>query len=190
MFNIKEFLIKFRNNFIIRGDEIVKMPKTLDQIIEEQSILYGIEIPLIKAIIQKESSFKQYAVRYEPAFYNRYIKNNSKFLNHKYYNFPEIISSSYGYLQIMYTTALEEGFISNEPTDLYDPEINIMYSLKHLKRKINKYGLALGILAYNSGSPKGTEPRLEHNFYYLQKVAQFYEEFGGTDERILKFKKR
>jgi soluble lytic murein transglycosylase-like protein len=93
--------------------------------IDEYSIEFSLEIELIKALIQTESSFNERAYRFEPGFYDRYIRNQSKYMDHKYYGLPRIISASYGLTQIMYTTAEELGFINIEPEILYDPKANI-----------------------------------------------------------------
>lgn len=159
-----------------------------DSIIERCSITYVLDIALIKALIQVESSFREKAYRYEPNFYSRYIKNNPNYINHKYYGLPRIISASFSLTQIMYTTAEELGMKDIEPDLLYDPEVNIGLGCKLLRKKINKYGPELGILAYNSGSPRMFIPEMENNYIYLQKIAKYYKKFGGTNEDIIRHK--
>lgn len=157
-----------------------------DTIVDRYSIEYSLENSLIKALIQTESSFRERAYRFEPCFYKKYIKNNTKYMNHKYYGLPRIISASYSLCQIMFLTAEELIHDNLEPETLYDPEFNIKLGCMLLKKKMDKYGIELGILAYNSGSPRGEEPTLEHNYEYLRKVAKNYKKFGGVNQIILK----
>lgn len=157
-----------------------------DCFICKYSAEFSLEVALIKALIQVESSFKERAYRFEPAFYDRYIKDNAKYLDHVYYSYPRIISASFGLTQLMYLTAEELGFKNVDPEILYDPEANIKLGCKFLRKKINLYGLERGILAYNSGSPRYSDPTIEHNYCYLKKIAKNYKKFGGINEEILK----
>jgi soluble lytic murein transglycosylase-like protein len=154
-------------------------------IIEDCAREYGLEPELIAALIQVESSFNERAYRFEPGFYKRYIKDKSKYMDHKYYDQSEIISASYGLAQILYLTFEEYGIKDPDPEDLYEPTFNIDVGCQHLKKKINLYGLLLGILAYNCGSPKGHEPSKEPNYVYLQKISKAYKSFGGTSETLI-----
>lgn len=158
-----------------------------DDVITVQSSNFSLEIALIKAVIDVESSFREDAYRFEPGFYDRYIKDKPRFVSHRYYNNPEIISASYGLMQVMFTTAEELGF-NGSALELYDPKLNIMYGCKLLRIKINHFGVPLGILAYNSGSPRTGDPKKEKNYSYLKKVAKKYNKFGGTNIFILEHK--
>jgi len=163
------------------------MSKIYDDLINTYSAKYCLEIEIIKALIQVESSFNPMAYRYEPKFYERYIKNKRKFLNHPLYHDPRAISASYGLHQVMLTTFEEFGLgMVSDPEILYDPELNIKFGCKILRKKVNQYGLELGILAYNSGSPCGNDPSKEPNYKYLKKIAKAYKKFGGTNLDILK----
>lgn len=191
-FNIQIWINKFRNNFLERT-KIVPENKTLDSKyqdkIETYCIKYNIDPILGKAIIMTESSFVERAYRYEPDFYRRYILGKGEYIDHPCYREEKRISASYGLMQIMYTSALEEGFKSPIPEDLYDVNNNLNYGFKHLAKKIKLYGLIFGILSYNSGSPKNKNgnPEDEPNFKYLIKVSKYYRQFGGINTNILKY---
>jgi soluble lytic murein transglycosylase-like protein len=162
--------------------------KQYDDIIDKISEKYKIEKELIKAIIYVESSFIKYAYRFESGFYKRYIKNNKRFKSHLFYDEPKIIAASYGLMQIMFTTFEELGMKEIlDPEILYDPETNINYGVKYLKRKISLYGLELGIISYNSGSPRGIKPKEEPNFKYLKKVSCAYKKFNGANQILLNY---
>lgn len=158
-----------------------------DDIIKKYADAYRVDPLLLKAVINTESSFNSKAYRFEPEFYDRYIKNNITYKNHKYYNDKNIISASYGLCQIMFTTFIEMGYNPKTPEELYDPDLNIKYGCKLLAYKIKLYGEPLGILAYNSGSPRSKNPAKEHNFNYLQKVARTYKDYGGNNSTIIKY---
>lgn len=153
-------------------------------IIQKWASAYKLDPILVRALIQTESSFNVKAYRYEPEFYKRYIKGNPKFLNHKYYNEPKRISASLGLMQIMLTTAMQY-YRDLDFEDLYDPDLNIEIGCRILADKIKRYGLERGILAYNSGSPRKQDPKEEHNYVYLTKVAKYYKIFGGQNPNIL-----
>lgn len=193
---IEDLLLAFRKNFISRyisdikskekkNNKMIKENK-FDDIIDAISKKYNVDFHLIKAMVCVESSFNDNAYRHEPEFYNRYILGKKDWIGDPNYSDSKKISASYGPMQIMYTTAKLEGWDGVVPANLHNPEINIDLGTKHLKRKITKYGLELGILAYNSGSPSKSngDPRLEHNYVYLKKVAKFYKQFGGKNSII------
>lgn len=142
---------------------------------------------LVQAIVQTESSFNDKAYRFEPMFYVRYLKFNKDWKTHRLINEPKRISASYGLSQVMYTTAIEYGMsILDDPETLYDIEKNLTYGCKILYKKIQKYGLLHGILAYNAGSARpAVKPKLHANYNYLVKVATAYKRFGGKNTDIL-----
>lgn len=71
---------------------------------------------LVEAIVVQESSGNTDAFRFEPNFWNRYLKNNPKY---RHLN-PRRVSSSYGLMQVMYCRLLEDRIASN---DTWAPEL-------------------------------------------------------------------
>lgn len=118
------------------------------EIIEEISKIANVDPALISAIIKVESSWNPRAYRYE----------------------PHIKTASYGYMQILLTTAqwvAEDKSITGE--DLYDPQTNITIGTKYLKDLIDKYKeLPLAISAYNAGKP------ISGNKTYVDTVLKWY----------------
>lgn len=120
---------------------------------------HGIPASLLASVVAQESDGKANAYRYEPAFYDRYIKNNPDWIGHKYHGKPEIISASYGLGQQMFTTAYEtadrelKARISADYTILYDPGINLGLTAKLLKKLMTLYGNRRRdtLAAYNAG---------------------------------------
>ena len=77
---------------------------------------YGFEPALIAAVCWKESDFKTHAHRFEPDFWNRYMKGNPLY---RHLN-PVRVSSSYGLMQVMYCRLLEDKVAAN---DAWEPEL-------------------------------------------------------------------
>lgn len=119
------------------------------EIIEEISKIAEIDPALISAIIKVESSWNSRAYRYE----------------------PHIKTASYGYMQILLTTAqwvLDNKNITGE--ELYDPYTNILIGSRYLKDLLNKYKeLPLAISAYNAGKP------ISGNKIYVDNVLKWYD---------------
>lgn len=110
---------------------------------------FGVDPLLIEAVIQQESGGKADAFRFEPGFYLRYLEKDPKFKGQD----PRRISSSYGLMQLMYTTALELGF-QGEPEELFDVGLNINLGTKLLAKLLKKFDgdVEKTLAAYNGGT--------------------------------------
>jgi len=96
--------------------------KTIDDIIEEKSLIYGVPSNIVRAIIKVESNFNPYAVS---------------------------IKGAKGLMQLMESTFRWLGF---DPNYIFDPETNIEAGVKYLRYLWDKYGnLTDAIAAYNAG---------------------------------------
>lgn len=80
----------------------------------------GVDPLLVEAVVWQESAGQADAFRYEPAYWERYCKNNPRFKNDE----PRRVASSYGLMQIMYPTALDYGYIG-DPEGLFDIKVNV-----------------------------------------------------------------
>ena len=123
--------------------------KEIRAIIEIKACKYELYPDLVEAHVMTESSGKPDAVRYEPAFFIRYV-------------LPLKISSdkesrgratSWGLLQIMGQVAREMGY-QGSWEGLFDPMVNLEYGCKKLAKCYHRYhpSLDAGIASYNSGS--------------------------------------
>ena len=91
---------------------------------------HGLDPLLVEAIVLTESSGNTDAFRFEPAFYNRYIKPYRLYLGWN----PRRISSSYGLLQLMGPVAHERGYPKDQPLEhLFVPEVGLEWGCKHLR---------------------------------------------------------
>lgn len=88
---------------------------------------------LVRAIVTVESAGKTGATRYEPAFFNRYIRQQ---------NLPEAEgkgrATSWGLMQIMGETARTLGF-AGAFTSLLTPAIGLEWGCRYLSRLRDRY---------------------------------------------------
>jgi soluble lytic murein transglycosylase-like protein len=125
---------------------------------------FELDVSLLYAIMMQESSGQAHAYRFEPAFYNRYLKGKPEWSD----LIPARISASYGLFQIMYPTAREHGF-KGYPEELFVPEISGKIACKILKNLIqwSEGDLSKAVAAYNGG--KGNWDGI-HPQKYAQQV--------------------
>lgn len=84
--------------------------------IEAAAARYGLDPLLVESIVMIESSGNTDAFRFEPDFWNRYLKRNPKYCHLN----PRRVSSSYGLMQVMYCRLLEDRISEN---DTWQPEL-------------------------------------------------------------------
>lgn len=89
--------------------------------IEAAASKWGLDPLLVEAIVVQESAGNTDAFRFEPDFWNRYLKANPKY---RHLN-PRRVSSSYGLMQVMYCRILEDKVADNDawaPEMMFIPE--------------------------------------------------------------------
>jgi soluble lytic murein transglycosylase-like protein len=91
----------------------------------------SIDPVLVCAVIEQESSWNPWSIRYEPAFYSRYIAP----LNLGDTTEARARSFSWGLMQVMGEVAREEGYVGNLAM-LCDPTTGIKAGITHLHRKL------------------------------------------------------
>lgn len=138
---------------------------------------YDLDPDFVEGFCRQESSCDPWAARYEPAFYDRYIKPLKVGETE-----GRLRATSFGLMQVMGQVARELGFKDKWLTALCDPAIALDYGCRHLKNKLLKYGLKGGIAAYNSGSPRVRKDGKYENQSYvdgiLKHVAMIQNERG------------
>lgn len=114
---------------------------------------------LVAAVCWQESSFNTNAFRFEPDFWNRYLKPNPKYRDLN----PQRVSSSYGLMQVMYCRVHEDKLTDNDalpPEHLFVPEMGLRTGTQFLaelvawaKTKTTDPVLATraALAAYNGG---------------------------------------
>lgn len=136
------------------------------QEIETAAREFGLEPDLVEAVVLQESSGRADAFRFEPAFFDRYLKRNPDYRG----LVPRRIASSYGLMQVMYPTARELGF-SAEPEMLFVPRVSLHFGCMLLARLLKWAGgdTAKALAAYNGGKGNWTA---EAPLAYAAKVLE------------------
>jgi soluble lytic murein transglycosylase-like protein len=137
------------------------MPIKIRPIINKIASEVGVDAELLAAVVWQESRGNQYAIRYEPAFFKKYIdgKKLTGFIP------PSGLVTettermgrafSYGLCQVMGATARENGFEGPYLAELFDPEVNLYLGATILKKFIDKHESShKALLAYNGGGNK------------------------------------
>jgi soluble lytic murein transglycosylase-like protein len=107
---------------------------------------------LVCAVIEQESGWNPWAIRYEPAFFTRYVAplytNNKVSASEAYSR-----GFSWGLMQVMGQVARENGFDAPFLSALCDPEQGISVGCRVLARKLAANGgdVTRGLLAWNGG---------------------------------------
>jgi len=151
---------------------------------------YRLKKLYLKAVAITESALNPRAYRYEPAFWERYLKDNPEWKDRN----PNEVSASYGLMQLMFTTAHALGF-DGSGEDLYNPVYNIELGAKLLRQLLDKveadhldissqrHPCAIASARYNGGSrgnpgPDGTLRNQE----YVDKVFRTWKRLT-TEEK-------
>lgn len=173
--------------------------KVLDGIVCVTGARYNLPPLLVKSICYCESSFNERAFRHEPAFWTNYLRNNPEWKDKD----PAIVSSSYGLMQLMWTTAWALGFRGTQE-DLWKPDTNVDLGCKLLRQLIDKVietvpskqypwlsPLDIALARYNGGKTKNpnVEPVLPLDRYgnirnkkYVVRVLKTWDEFSAKGD--------
>lgn len=138
---------------------------------------YSLDPLLVESISFVESSWRADAFRFEPQFYERYLKDNPRYKG----MIPRRISSSYGLMQVMYPTAVDQGF-KHFPEELFLPHVNLHQGCRYFKSLLDwaEGDVAKALAAYNGGKGNwsGTMPQL-----YARKVLNHYAKMKEAEPR-------
>lgn len=157
--------------------------------IEHAAATHGLDPDLVEAVVEQESAGRWFAYRYEPAFYTRYLMNKPEWRGRE----PREVAASYGLMQVMFTTAIENGF-RGAPWDLFRPDVALDLGCKHLARLVAamraRYTggtvgaentiLRSALASYNGGT-RGNEPdgAPDRNHAYADAVMARYTAIKG-----------
>lgn len=163
--------------------QVERIWQTYGDLIRAASEKHGMPAAVIVATISTESSGDPDAYRYEPEFYNRYIKGNPEWRQNPYYDEPERISASYGLMQILYTTAYSVGF-AGRPEDLYDPAANLdagaAYIASPAQQTSHGWDPPKIACAYNAGSVRPTTKNGWGMYYYPGHLDRWIPSYNGA----------
>lgn len=109
----------------------ISSTQIVQNLAKEIAANHGLDPALVCAIVEQESGWDIWAVRYEPAFYIHYVLPQRGLTATEAYG----RAFSYGLLQLMGEVAREEGFSGPLPS-LHDPTIGLNAGCNHFKRKL------------------------------------------------------
>jgi soluble lytic murein transglycosylase-like protein len=132
----------------------------------------GLDPALVCAIIEQESAWNPWAVRYEPAFFARYV---APFCADNKISATEARARafSWGLMQVMGQVARENGFNGTFLSALCDPEQGIAVGCRVLAKKLASAGgdVTRGLLVWNGGG----------NPLYAEQVLARRSHFAGKE---------
>lgn len=147
--------------------------KDLCPLLKKYCRSFGLDSFLVEAIIEIESGWNAWAVRYEET--SPYLVVPTKFANlNKISIASERICQkmSWGLMQILGSTARFCGY-SGPLTALCDPDRGMNWGCKYLQKIYQEHALTNDIIAsYNAGSPKKKEDGTYKNQEYVDKVQK------------------
>jgi len=120
---------------------------------------------LICAIVEQESDWQTFSIRYEPAFQKRYVDP----LNLGNYTEVMARSTSWGLMQLMGQCAREMGF-SDKIASLCDPFTGLEWGCKHFARKYDAANADVqkALLLWNGGG------NAQYPQQVLDRVNKYY----------------
>lgn len=109
--------------------------------------VHDIDGALVCAVVEQESNWAPWAIRYEPEFQKKYVDPQNLGATETLAR-----SISWGLMQLMGEVARELGF-NDKLASLCDPDKGLEFGCRHLKRKLdaNAGDLGAGLLAWNGG---------------------------------------
>ena len=155
-----------------------KLKTKYADLITKVSDEFALDHYLVAAMVATESSFDQFAMRYEPDFrWVHEVEKNAKVWHITDETEHALQSFSYSLLQVMGGTARWQGY-DGALMNLCKPEVGLYWGCKYLKYLFKKHGdRDKAILSYNAGSPRwDKEKGMWVNQVYLDKVLTKYGE--------------
>jgi soluble lytic murein transglycosylase-like protein len=113
---------------------------------------HGLDPALVCAVIEQESAWNTWAMRYEPAFFAKYVA--SLYTNNKVSATEGYARGiSWGLMQVMGQVARENGFTDRFLSGLCDPASGIEFGCRVLRKKLDyaKGDTVQGLLGWNGG---------------------------------------
>ena len=130
----------------------IPAPPKLVALAAETARAHDLDPSLVCAVIEQESAWNPWAMRYEPAFFAKYVA--SLYTNNKVSASEAYARGfSWGLMQVMGQVARESGFGDRFLSGLCDPAAGIEFGCRILRKKL---ALANGdtlqaLLAWNGG---------------------------------------
>jgi soluble lytic murein transglycosylase-like protein len=144
-------------------------PSQLLTLARKAAAAQSLDPALVCAVIEQESGWNPWAMRYEPAFFSKYVAglytNNKISASEAYAR-----GFSWGLMQVMGQVAREMGFDAPFLSTLCDPEQGLTVGCKVLHRKLDAMAgdTTRALLAWNGGgNPNYAAQVLARRPHYL-----------------------
>lgn len=158
------------------------MSEPLQPLIETYAGKHHLPPEIVFGIVLTESAGNPWAIRFEPAFLDRYVPDDPELFGPVSVETERIArATSWGPMQIMGQVARERGFERAFLSALCQPDLGIDMGCAQLayfrSRFEAEHGFDAVIAAYNAGSPRYTDDGAFVNQTYLDKVMHYAEQF-------------
>jgi soluble lytic murein transglycosylase-like protein len=129
------------------------VPPEMIDLVRSIASAHGLEPALVCAVVEQESAWNCWAVRYEPAFLSRYVAplyTAGKLTATEAYT----RSMSWGLMQVMGQVAREHGFDGDSLPELCDPALGIEIGCRILAARLARArgNMTAALLAWNGGA--------------------------------------
>jgi soluble lytic murein transglycosylase-like protein len=114
----------------------VNLPSQLLALARKAATAQSLDPALVCAVVEQESAWNPWAMRYEPAFFSKYVAplyTNNKIAATEAYS----RGFSWGLMQVMGQVARENGFDALFLSALCDPEQGLAVGCKVLRKKFD-----------------------------------------------------
>jgi soluble lytic murein transglycosylase-like protein len=141
----------------------------LVELARQAALAQALDPALVCAVVEQESSWNPWAMRYEPAFFTKYVAhlytNNKVSATEAYAR-----GFSWGLMQVMGQVARETGFDAPFLSALCDEATGLGVGCRVLRKKLDAMGgdVTRGLLAWNGGgNPAYAAQVLTRRAHYL-----------------------
>jgi soluble lytic murein transglycosylase-like protein len=145
------------------------VPSQLVTLARKAAAAQSLDPALVCAVVEQESSWNPWSMRYEPAFFAKYVA--SLYTNNKVTASEAYARGfSWGLMQVMGQMAREAGFDGAFLSELCEPESGLALGCKVLRRKFDSMDndVVRALLAWNGGgNPAYPAQVLARRAHYL-----------------------
>lgn len=133
---------------------------------------YEINAWLLAGLIAAESAGNPYAIRVERGWLKRYwrgsvaaVRATTGRQDDRWLKYPDLASTSYGLMQVLFIVAVERGVPLDYPTELCDPQLNLLAGCNHLAWLRDRFGTSPTrmLLRYNGGGNPNYPGIVDHH---------------------------
>ena len=164
-------------------NQITWIQKLPWDVIEDVADAENVPATIIAALVQTESSGNRFAIKFEPG-YKYLFKTRENAQDNKITEATETVMqmTSFGLTQIMGAVARELG-LKGTIFQLLEPETNLTYCAKLLKRLAKKYTQRDDLIAaYNAGSAIKNMDGQYKNQQYVDKVNGYLADIQASQK--------